>query len=141
VEVANRAQTGPVQTSAGDLTFGGDAFYGQYFAGRIDEVRIYNRALSPAEIANDMNSAVVAGAPPKAASIQNLPRITSITSNKGAMRLTVRGPVGFTYSLEVSSDLVHWDEVAAQENTTGEVLFDEEPTTNTVRFYRAVSRP
>ena len=46
VQVASRAQTGPIQTSTGPLTIGGDALYGQYWAGRIDEVRIYNRALS-----------------------------------------------------------------------------------------------
>src|SRR5256886_15753418 len=42
---------------------GGDALYGQYFAGRIDEVRIYNRALSAAEIQSDMSSALGAGPP------------------------------------------------------------------------------
>ena len=40
---------------------GGDTFYGQYFAGRIDEVRVYNRALTPAEIQTDMNTPVAAG--------------------------------------------------------------------------------
>ena len=36
----------------------GTSFTGQYFTGRIDEVRIYNRALSQAEIQTDMNTAV-----------------------------------------------------------------------------------
>jgi membrane-associated phospholipid phosphatase len=40
------------------LCIGGDTVFGQYFNGRIDEVRIYNRALSPAEIQRDMNSPV-----------------------------------------------------------------------------------
>ena len=31
------------------------------FNGRIDDVRIYNRALTPAEIQTDMNTAVAAG--------------------------------------------------------------------------------
>src|SRR5262249_25472250 len=43
VLVASRAQTGAIQTSTGALTFGGDATYGNYFAGRIDEVRVYGR--------------------------------------------------------------------------------------------------
>ena len=63
VQVSSRAQTGPIQTSTAALTMGGDPLYGQYFAGRIDEARIYNRALSAAEIQGDMSSAVGAGPP------------------------------------------------------------------------------
>ena len=56
VQVASRAQTGFIATSTNPLQIGGDSIYGQYFAGRIDETRIYNRALSPAEIQSDMNT-------------------------------------------------------------------------------------
>ena len=56
VHVSTQAQTGPIQTSTAALTMGGDALHGQYFAGFIDEVRIYNRALSVAEIQSDMNT-------------------------------------------------------------------------------------
>ncbi len=58
VQVASRAQTGSIATSNGALTIGGDGLYGQYFAGLIDEVRIYNRALTAAEIQTDMNTPV-----------------------------------------------------------------------------------
>jgi hypothetical protein len=54
VQVASRPQTGPIATSAGALTIGGDVLYGQHFAGRIDEVRIYDTALSASEIESDM---------------------------------------------------------------------------------------
>ena len=69
VQVASRAQTGAIATSTNPLQIGGDSLYGQYFAGRIDEVRIYNRALSAAEIQNDMNNPLIAppdGQPPSA---------------------------------------------------------------------------
>ena len=69
VQVASRAQTGAIATSTNPLQIGGDSIYGQYFAGRIDEVRIYNRALSAAEIQNDMNNPLIAppdGQPPSA---------------------------------------------------------------------------
>ena len=46
VQVASRAQTGAIATSTNPLQIGGDSIYGQYFAGLIDEVRVYNRALS-----------------------------------------------------------------------------------------------
>jgi hypothetical protein len=56
--VASQAQTGAIATSTNPLQIGGDSLYGGYFAGRIDEVRIYDRALSVAEIQSDMNTAV-----------------------------------------------------------------------------------
>jgi Concanavalin A-like lectin/glucanases superfamily/Domain of unknown function (DUF2341) len=56
VQVASRAQTGAFETSTNPLQIGGDSIYGQYFTGRIDEVRIYNRALSAAQIQSDMNT-------------------------------------------------------------------------------------
>ena len=59
VQVASRAQTGAIATSTNPLQIGGDSIYGQYFAGRIDEVRIYNRALSVAEIQSDMNTPLI----------------------------------------------------------------------------------
>jgi hypothetical protein len=40
------------------LTIGGDAVYGQHFAGTIDDVRIYNRRLDTTEIQTVMNAPV-----------------------------------------------------------------------------------
>jgi hypothetical protein len=50
VQVASRPVLGPIATSTGALTIGGDALYSQHFAGRIDEVRIYNTALTAGQI-------------------------------------------------------------------------------------------
>ena len=58
VQVSSLAKTGSIATSTNPLQIGGDSLYGQYFAGRIDEVRIYNRALSVAEIQSDMNTPI-----------------------------------------------------------------------------------
>jgi hypothetical protein len=38
------------------LQIGGASIYGQYFPGTIDEIRIYNRALSATEIQSEMNT-------------------------------------------------------------------------------------
>ena len=57
VQVASKARTGALATSSNPLSIGGDALYGQYFSGRIDEVRVYNAALSAAQIQADMNAA------------------------------------------------------------------------------------
>ena len=51
-----------IATSTNPLQIGGDTIYGQYFAGRIDEVRVYRAALSQAEIQADM--AAPLGGPP-----------------------------------------------------------------------------
>ena len=58
-QVASKAQTGNMATSTNPLQIGGDSIYGQYFAGIIDEVRVYNRALSATEIQQDMITPVV----------------------------------------------------------------------------------
>src|SRR5207253_3991625 len=44
------AVTGSIVTSASPLRIGGNAPFGDYFGGLIDEVRIYNRALTASEI-------------------------------------------------------------------------------------------
>jgi hypothetical protein len=58
LQVASKAQTGTLATSAGVLTIGGDPLYGQYFTGRIDEVRVYSTALSAAQLQGDMNTPI-----------------------------------------------------------------------------------
>jgi hydrogenase maturation factor HypE len=58
VLAASQPYTGSIITSSGALRLGGNAVWGEYFTGRIDEVRIYNRALSQSEIQVDMNTAV-----------------------------------------------------------------------------------
>jgi hypothetical protein len=63
VQVSSLAQTGNIARSTNPLQVGGDSIYGQYFQGTIDEVRVYNRALSQAEIQTDMNTPV-SGTPP-----------------------------------------------------------------------------
>ena len=56
VSAGSLAQTGNIQTSANPLQIGGDNIYGQFFQGAIDEVRVYNVALTPTQIQTDMNT-------------------------------------------------------------------------------------
>jgi FtsP/CotA-like multicopper oxidase with cupredoxin domain len=58
VESAKRAVTGALEHSAGTLRIGGNGALGQYFKGLIDEVRIYNRALTALEVQQDMGAAI-----------------------------------------------------------------------------------
>ena len=64
VDVAHQAQTGLIATSSAPLRIGGNSIWGEYFKGRIDEVRLYNRALTLEEIQTDMNTPIPPPPPP-----------------------------------------------------------------------------
>lgn len=57
-EVASRTLSGTVEANSKTLRIGGNTYSDQYFAGLIDEVRVYNRALSASEISRDMNTPI-----------------------------------------------------------------------------------
>jgi glucose/arabinose dehydrogenase len=58
VQVATRAQSGSLITSTRPLRFGGNGVWGEWFRGTLDEIRVYDRALSGAEIQTDMGAAI-----------------------------------------------------------------------------------
>ena len=62
-QVASTAHTGTIATSTNPLQIGGDSIYGQYFAGLIDNVRVYNVALTAAQIQTDQTTAITSGPP------------------------------------------------------------------------------
>jgi hypothetical protein len=59
--VDSQAVSGTITTSTNPLRLGGNAVWGEYFAGLIDEVRLYNRAQSATEIQTDMVTPVGGG--------------------------------------------------------------------------------
>ncbi|MGC1265311.1 MAG: IPT/TIG domain-containing protein [Candidatus Acidiferrum sp.] len=56
--INSTTQSGTITTSTDALQIGGDTTYGQYFKGIIDEVRVYNIALTQAQIQSDMATAL-----------------------------------------------------------------------------------
>src|SRR5581483_2231695 len=63
-QVSSVARSGPIATSTNPLQIGGDGLYGQYFAGVIDEVRVYSVARTPSQIQSDMSTPIgTAGLP------------------------------------------------------------------------------
>ena len=54
VLVGSAPAVGALAASAGALRIGGNAVWAEWFAGVIDEVRVYERPLSAAEIQHDM---------------------------------------------------------------------------------------
>jgi hypothetical protein len=100
IQTGSRAQTGNISTSTGVLRIGGNAAWGEYFQGTLDELRIYNRALSAAEIASDMSTPVT-------------PQTAKLVITAPAANATVTGPaVNVTYTtsgqLSGEEDHVHF---------------------------------
>ncbi len=58
VLVSSRVVGGSIVQSSGAVRIGGNLIWGEYFNGLIDEVRIYNRALSAQDIQGDMTLSV-----------------------------------------------------------------------------------
>ena len=56
--MSSRALTGSASVTSSALRIGGNSVWGEYFKGLIDDVRIYNRPLTAAEIQSDMNTPV-----------------------------------------------------------------------------------
>lgn len=85
-QVSSLAKTGSIVTSSGQLRIGTSSF-NEPFPGRIDNVRLYNRALSPAEIITNMNTAVAAGqdiTPPTISSVAS----SNLTSSSARITWT-----------------------------------------------------
>jgi hypothetical protein len=53
--VKTTAQTGNIATSSGALQLGGNTIWGEWYAGTLDDVRVYNKALTATEIQADMS--------------------------------------------------------------------------------------
>ena len=60
-QAATPAATGTLPKSTGEVWIGGNNVWSEWFAGLIDKVRVYNRALTAADIQADMTRAVVPG--------------------------------------------------------------------------------
>ena len=65
--VATTPATGSMTNGNGPLSIGGNTIWGEFFTGRIDEVRVYNRALSAAEIVVDRDTPIAADSTPPSA--------------------------------------------------------------------------
>ena len=57
-QVSSRATSGPILKTPDPLWIGGNRPYGEYFEGLIDEVQIYDRALSPSAVRTEMSTPI-----------------------------------------------------------------------------------
>jgi glucose/arabinose dehydrogenase len=88
VQVGSTPATGALPLGSGPLRLGATAVFGQRFAGQLDEVRVYDRALSAAEVGADLASPVVRAYP---ATGPGLPSVTAV-GGYGTVLLAVNGP-------------------------------------------------
>jgi hypothetical protein len=54
--VSTTVITGSIPASTGVLRMGGNSVWGEWYPGLMDDVRIYNKALTQAQIQIDMNT-------------------------------------------------------------------------------------
>ena len=69
VLASSKTVVGNILTSGGVLRIGGNSIWDEYFSGLIDEVRVYNRPLSAAEIQADMSAGIGVAPPPVAVTV------------------------------------------------------------------------
>ena len=97
--VKSTSTTGNMVTSTGALRIGGDSVFGEYFNGLIDEVRVYNRALSQAEIQTDQTTPVADTTPPS---------ITAETPAPSATNVPITSALTATFSESVQASTIQW---------------------------------
>ena len=95
-QVAQLAQTGPISTSTGVLRIGGNGIWSEWFAGRIDDLRVYNRALTVGQLQTDMNTPVGGSA--------NTPPSVTITSPTTGTTWKVDDTIAFSASATDAQD-------------------------------------
>ncbi|MGA2177765.1 MAG: immunoglobulin domain-containing protein [Verrucomicrobiota bacterium] len=118
-----------INTPLSPLTIGSAASAGTFFSGAIDDVRIYNRALSSLEVA-----ALYALEVPQPMIETNDGHLGFVSGQFG---FNIGGMSGQTVVVETSTDLQSW--IPIQTNTLGgsPIYFsDPQPGTNSARFYR-----
>ena len=109
VQVGSRTVLGNIVASAGPLRFGGNSVWGEYFNGLIDEIRLYDGALTQAEIQADMDAPVEGGG-------ANAPTISDVT-DKTTNEDTATPAIGFTVG-DVETPVASLTVAGTSSNTT-----------------------
>jgi hypothetical protein len=117
-----------------------------FFNGIIDEVSIYNRVLSAAEIlavASSGNGSKTILSLPSAVNQAAWPQIGSMTRQaSGNMQMEFKGTAGTAYAVEASTNLVNWEKIGeATRQPDGTFQFEDTDSGKfSSRFYRVASQ-
>jgi hypothetical protein len=106
-QVSTTNVNGLLQTNSNPLRIGGNVPYGEYFQGRIDDVRIYNRPQTAAEIQSDMN-----------ASVSSTPRLVILQPAAGSTIFSTTVSVAYS----TTGDLTEVNHVHFQMDSDPEVM-------------------
>jgi hypothetical protein len=118
-----------IPTNAVALRLGADLAGGSAFKGLIDEVMLFNRALSAAEIQSVYNAGTNGCC--KGAGF------SSIVATPGQIHLQMGGRTGAIFRVDSSQDLINWFELGTVTNVTGTVPFTDTGGANfDFNFYR-----
>jgi hypothetical protein len=120
IETANVSSSGNMPVAIGPLRIGGDSVWGEYFNGLVDEVRVYNRALSTAEIQADMYTPI---SPPMLTGLSVAPPTFTMPAAGATQQLTVTGTYsgGLTQNVTLNTGLTYTSSnpAVATVSTTG----------------------
>jgi glucose/arabinose dehydrogenase/PKD repeat protein len=134
VQVDSRSQTGLIPMSSSPLHLGGDEFFGQFFDGILDEVRVYNRALAAAEIQADMILPISKTVPS--------PKLALATLGGSSLVLRLSGIAGLTYRISIADKLDSpvWQDLGRYTlNPFGFVdITNTIPASSSQRFFRSI---
>src|SRR5207244_850713 len=86
-DVGDLAVARRIDVTSGALRIGGNSVLGEYFNGLVDDVRVYNRALSASDVQADMNTPV--DPPPWAHSDKTAPSAPSSLTKTGSTTSSV----------------------------------------------------
>jgi chitodextrinase len=120
----SRAVTGAMSNSNKPLQIGGNKVWGEWFQGQIDDLRIYNRSLTQAELQADMNTPVgTAGpnpepAPSPAPAPVPSPGDAEAPSTPGGLSISGQSQTSVTLTWNASTDNVGVTGYNAYRNTT-----------------------
>jgi len=134
VLVASNSASGDLVLSDESLCMGGNSLWGGLFAGKLDGVRIYNRALAATEIQADMNRA--AGSPP-AITLHPRAQTAEEMISHGGYRFDLSADSAVAVAIEATTDFVTWQSIAALQYTNGLVeIVDPVEVLPALGFYR-----
>ena len=102
-----------------------------YFKGGVDEVAVYNRALSAAEIQGIYNAA--------SGGMCKTIQVTDIKEVSGHAQLTIQGKTG-SFGIDTSTNLFLWTPLVTLTNATGIIQYTDQSANLNRRFYRPVPR-
>jgi Concanavalin A-like lectin/glucanases superfamily len=138
---ANGVQEGTVSATNFELPrayLGADWFttlagiYTDFMLSSVNDLQIYNRALSASEISSIYNAG--------SAGLVRAPQFAGITNlNSGQIQLNVVGQTGKPITINSSPDLVSWSTAATVQNNTGATNYTDS-TAAGQKFYQATQK-